>query len=237
MVPVFDKERHTYIDPQDHTKYESVTRWISKFKKPFDRDKMAERSAKKQGITVEQVLANWEKLKTDSTTFGTHVHKVLETYFATDKVSAENEQIIENFNLLNVKFDAANTCFEKIVYNKDIQIAGTADVIEHVGDNLFNIYDFKTNKNFRITSKFDEQMLDPVSHLPGTEYFVYSMQLSMYAYLYEKMSGRVCSRLRILWLNRANIQDYSDFTGIWKIYSIPYLKEDIINCIRYHQDF
>jgi hypothetical protein len=237
MEPVFNKEQHSYVDPSDQMKYESVTRWVNKFKKPFDRDRLAERSAKKQGITVEQVLANWDKLRDDSTSFGTFVHKALETYFLTGKTTPENEQIVENFHLLDIKFDIINTSFEKIVYNKDIQIAGTADVIEHVGDNMFNVYDFKTNKNFRISSKYDEQMIGPMSHLPGTEYFVYSMQLSMYAYLYEKMTGRTCSRLRILWLNRANIQDYTDFTGIWKIYSIPYLKEDVINCIKYYQDF
>jgi hypothetical protein len=237
MVPVFNKERHSYIDPSDQMKYESVTRWVNKFKKPFDRDRLAERSAKKQGITAEQVLANWDKLRDDSASFGTFVHKALETYFLTGKTTSENEQIVENFHLLDLKFDNVNTAFEQIVYDKDIQIAGTADVIEHVGNDMFNVYDFKTNKNLRISSKYDEQMIGPVSHLPGTEYFVYSMQLSMYAYLYEKMTGRTCCRLRILWLNRANIQDYTDFTGIWKIYSIPYLKEDVINCIKYYQDF
>lgn len=231
MVPVFDKNLHSYVDAVDGTKLQSVTQWVNQYKKPFDQLGMAARIAKRDKITVEQVLADWDKKRTDSTTYGTGVHKMLETYFHDGLITPDNEQIVESFKLLNINFNPKHTHFEKIVFDKSLKIAGTADVIEHVGAHMFNVYDFKTNKNFRISSKYDDQMLEPLQHLPGTEYFVYALQLSMYAMLYEHMTGRVPNRLRVLWLSRTEKENYNHHYGIWKIYSMPYLREDIERCL------
>ena len=237
MIPVFDKDLHTYVDPYDNTKFQSVTQWINLYKKPFDKLNMASRIAKRQGVAIDEVLADWDKKRTDSTTFGTSIHKILETYFLNEKITTENRQVVESFNMLGIHFHKKHTFFEKIVFDKKIGIAGTADVIEHVGKNMFNVYDFKTNKNFRIASKYNDQMLVPFQDLPNTEYFVYSLQLSMYALLYERMTGKTPCRLRVFWFDRHNNSDYSHHFGKWKSFSMPYLKEDILSCLNMENFF
>jgi len=237
VSPVFDKNLHSYVDPADNFKFQSVTQWVNTFKKPFDKMTMAARVAKKQKTTVAEVLAGWDKIRDSSTEFGTNIHKILERFFTTQEYEPENETLIESIKLLNINFDIKKTHFEKIVFSKNIGIAGTADVIEHESKHLFNVYDFKTNKNFRISSKYEEQMLGPLNHLPSTEYFIYALQVSMYAYLYECMTGRTPARLRILWLNRYDINNYSSHHGAWKVFNVPYLKDEILQCINQSTEF
>jgi len=233
MTPVFDKNLHSYVDVLDNFKYESVTQWVSRFKKPFDAQKMAKRVATRRNISVEQVLQEWDQKRDNSTDFGSKIHKALEHYFTEKKIDETNRTIIENFHQLNIDFNLKHTSFEKIVFDKRTRIAGTSDVIEDVGKHMFNVYDFKTNKNFRINTKYDEFMLSPIEHLPSTEYFIYAMQLSMYAYLYNKMTGRCVSSLRVLWYNRKNAEDYADLQGSWKIFNLPYLHTEIEACLEY----
>lgn len=233
MTPVFDHALHSYVDSTDNFKYESVTQWVSKFKKPFDTQTMAQRVANRRKIPVEQVLEEWDQKRNNSTTFGSKIHKALEHYFTEKKIDETNRTIIDNFHDLDIDFNLKHTFFEKIVFDKRVRIAGTSDVIENVGKHLFHVYDFKTNKNFRINTKYDEFMLAPVDHLPCTEYFIYAMQLSMYAYLYSKMTGRTVSKLRVLWYSRDNAENYEDLQGAWKIYNLPYLHNEIESCLEY----
>lgn len=227
MVPVFNKEKHAYVDPQDNFKYQSVTQWVNQYKKPFAKQQMAQRTATKRGITVEQVLQEWDKQRNDSTEFGTKVHKILETFFVTGNISTDGQHLVESFNMLNLNIETKFSHFEKIVYSKDYGIAGTADIIEDINSEIFNVYDFKTNKAFNITSKYNDFLLPPFQNFPNTEYFVYALQLSLYAYLYEIMSQKFCNRLTVIWLNRDNKQSYDSYTGTWHVFNVPYLRNHL----------
>ena len=232
-TPVFDSNAHTYTDPVDNFKYTSVTKWVEQFKPPFDELTTAQRIAKKEGVSVELILELWEKKREDSKVFGTQVHRALETYFKTKKISSVYQPIIEKFIDLDIPLNTKNCFFEKLVFNKEIKIAGTSDIILHNKDKkTFNVYDFKTNKRFRYTSPFKENLLPPLQDYPCTEYFTYSLQLSMYAYLYKLMSNLEPSRLKIFWYNRTDFENYNNLTGEWKIINVPYLEEDIIKCLN-----
>ena len=85
------------------------------------------------------------------------------------------------------------------MYDEEFKVAGTADLIyEH--KNEFTIGDFKTNKKFRFSSPFCERLKDPVSHLHNCEFNLYGLQLSMYAYLYERMTSKRCRKCVIFYL-------------------------------------
>ena len=89
---------------------------------------------------------------------------------------------------------------ENLMYNEDIKIAGTADLIyEHKG-NEFTIGDFKTNKRFRFSSQYKEKMKLPVDHLDYCEFNTYALQLSFYAWLHEKQTGKRCRKCVIFYL-------------------------------------
>jgi hypothetical protein len=70
-------------------------------------------------------------------------------------------------------------------------------------------------------------MLEPLNNLMECEYNVYSLQLSLYAYLLEKMYPQAkIGKLAIMWLN--------PHTEEWKTFAVPYMKYDVIRLL---QDF
>jgi hypothetical protein len=234
-TPIFNVEAHTYTDPADNFKYCSVTRWIEQFKKPFDEQVMAEKIAKREGVPVEFILEEWHEKRESSKIFGTKVHKALEIFHKTGKDSDKDCSIIlSSFKNLNLNFSKKDSFFEKLVYNRDLGIAGTSDIIVHNADKkTFNVYDFKTNKKVRYASPFGDSLLGPLKKYPCSEYFTYSLQLSMYAYLYKLMTGLEPMRLKIFWYEREKPEDYTSFSGNWQIINVPYLEEDLINCLSY----
>lgn len=235
-VPIFNAKAHSYTDPTDGFVYTSVTRWISKFKEPFDEVGTAERIAAREGIAVELILDEWKTIRDNSTEFGTAVHKLLEDYHEGKKITNHPlKPILENFKKLKITFNK-NTFFEKLVFNRKLGIAGMSDIISHNSDGkTFDVYDFKTNKKLRYCSDFEDFLLEPLDQYPCCEYFSYALQLSMYAYLYKEMSGLEPRRLKIFWYQRQNPDNYKDLEGNWKIIDMPYLEEDIKKCLKYEK--
>ena len=100
-----------------------------------------------------------------------------------------------------------NVLCENLLYDEEVKVAGTADLIyEH--KNEFTIGDFKTNKRFRFSSLYSERLKDPVSHLHNCEFNLYGLQLSLYAYLYEQMSGKRCRKCVIFYLKDDRFLSY-----------------------------
>ena len=104
------------------------------------------------------------------------------------------------------------------MYDHDYELAGTADLVFNHKNNTFTIGDFKTNKRFNFTSKYCETLLPPVDHLHNCEFNVYALQLSIYAYMYEKLTNTKCRGLVIFYLEG----------GKWVSVSCNYLKNDVI---------
>lgn len=235
-VPVFNAKAHTYTDPVDDFVYTSVTRWVERFKKPFDERGTAARIALREGIPIQMILDEWEKKREDSKVFGTAVHRLLEMYFTENKiVNRPLSPVLTKFKKLNISFNK-KTFFEKLVFNRKLGIAGMSDIIAHNDDGqTFDVYDFKTNKKLRYTSSFDDFMLEPLQKYPACEYFSYSLQLSMYAYLYSQMSGLEPKRLKIFWYERKKPEDYSNLEGEWRVIDVPYLENDIHNCLKHEK--
>lgn len=237
IEPVFNADRHTYTDPVDKFQYCSVTKWVEKFKYPFNEQDAAKRVAKREGIPIEIVLETWAKKRNDSAEFGTKLHRALEVFCGDKKILyPEFEEILQNFKTLNISLDDKICMFEKLVYDRKLKIAGTSDVIVHNKDKkTFNVYDFKSNKRFRYTSPFGYNMIEPLATYPCAEFFTYSLQLSMYAYLYRLMTGLEPLRLKIFWYERVFQEDYTKIDGKWHIINIPFLEEEIIKCLNYEK--
>lgn len=234
VVPVFNSELHTYTDPTDDFKYTSVTRWVDRFKPIFDKQTRAAKLAAKEGVSVDFILNDWQQKRENSAKYGTKLHKALETFNNTGSIEdTDCIPVVESFKKLKLNFPG-QTFHEKLVYNRQLGIAGMADIISHNEDSkTFNVFDFKTNKKFRFQTRFtDCQLLAPLEHYPNTEYYHYALQLSMYGFLYKQMSGLDVKRLKIYWYERKDPENYENFEGQWKIFNLPYLEEDILCCLN-----
>jgi len=219
---VFNEEEHTYIDTETGKKLISATTLIGKFKPQFDKIGNATRVAKREGVTVDFILEEWEAEKNRACDYGTHVHKVMEDFLGEGIEESEYEQLYTSYKKwehIFKKFPTL-TC-EMRLNNVDLNIAGTADLV-YENKNYFYIGDFKTNKAFRFYSEYNEFFKKPVDHLGVCEFNTYSLQLSLYAYLYELSSGKKCSGLVIFYKNN----------DAWYPIRLNYMKQEIIALIE-----
>jgi ATP-dependent exoDNAse (exonuclease V) beta subunit len=234
MIITLDPESHTYQDELG-TEYTSVTRLINKFVPSFDFEQKSKLYASKYGMDVEVVRESWAKKNKDSTDFGTKIHSFIETALNTKKVT-DNEYKKVVKSIVDMLYEGFSGIYktEKIISDIKSKVAGTADLIIE-DDNTFSIVDFKTNKQIKYTNDFEDKFLfKPLSHLPNSEYFKYSLQLSFYAYFYNNITNKHVDRLSFFWLKRSDAANYSDLNNTkWLRYNVPYLKEEVESVLNY----
>lgn len=222
---VFDEKAHTYTNSKTQEKYISVTTLLGKLKPLFDKDKHSLRVAEREGVPQEMVLEMWERENKKATDRGSKIHKLMENYIS----FGEKE---ENYNWLYKSYDLVisnnidpfkNIYCENLLHDDAFKIAGTADLIFDHGD-YFTIGDFKTNKRFNFSSSFNEYFNTPIDHLPYCEFNNYALQMSLYAYMYEKVSGKRCRKIIVFYL----VEDK------WRPIHCNYLKSEVKNILDFY---
>lgn len=234
MIITLDPESHTYQDELG-VEYTSVTRLINKFVPSFDFEQKSKLYASKYGMDVEVVRENWTKKNRDSTDFGTKIHSFIETALNTKKITNnEYKKVVKG--IVDMLYEGFSGTYktEKIISDVQRRVAGTADLIVE-NDTSFSIIDFKTNKQIKYTNDFEDKFLHkPLSHLPNSEYFKYSLQLSFYAFFYNNITNKQVDRLSFFWLKRSDAANYSDLSSTkWLRYNVPYLKEEVESVLDY----
>lgn len=212
---VFTEDGHTYtINGKPAT---SVTTFIGKFKKPFNKDFWASKTAKKENTTVEEILNKWDSISTRACNKGSKFHAFAENYI--------NNKILDNtiydFDLDKKAYEKIESHFLKFyedsknnlipvhselcVGSSDLSICGMVDQLYYSTtlDSLV-IFDWKTNKRLNYDSKYDNRMLEPISHLPECEFTTYSLQLSLYKYIIELETELKIENCYIVWFNEKN---------------------------------
>lgn len=137
----FNEEKHLYtVDKKPLT---SVSHKIKEFVIPFDTLGNAQRVADKRGITIEEVLKEWEDKKNNACDLGTNVHLFGEFYNGTQEpTNGYEEAIVKFFKIIPPHIKLIIN--ELKMYNSEWGIAGTADLIflnENSGK--LQILDFK----------------------------------------------------------------------------------------------
>jgi ATP-dependent exoDNAse (exonuclease V) beta subunit len=222
MPIVLDEESHIYTNTDTGEKYTSVSKLISTYKKPFDSDLHSKRVSQREGVSQDEILNRWKELTVTAQNRGTKIHLIMEEFLKHKKVQKGYEKLAQSFvsktsYIINNKSIVES---EKILHNHDYKIAGTADMVVTNG-NFFHILDFKTNKAFNFSSKYNNYFYEPLDFLSECEFNTYTIQLSVYAYMYELMSGKKCSGLKILY--------YRSFEGktFWQEIAASYIKPSV----------
>lgn len=200
----FDPVKHKYTNTDTGENYISVTSMIGLYKQPFDINFHSKRIAEREGVQQDTIKKRWRKIKNDACDYGTNVHEIIEEHFVSDFTKNIDHPAVTSFmQIFPYKGKKALTFKnEQLLFNHDFKLAGTADLIIDKANNTFDILDIKTNKEIRFQSPFGKFLLNPLGHLSDCEYSVYSMQVSVYAYMYHKLTGRNIDKLCIFWFNK-----------------------------------
>jgi uncharacterized protein YxjI len=223
LIPTLFKENHTYADSSGK-EYKSVSSILSTVKPKFDVEQRASEYALRKKISVDDVISLWDEKKNTGLDYGTEIHENVENFFINGKIS--NERYKDVVEEIYSKVYQKDGCNELICFDKKKGICGTADYVVFK-EQTFDIFDFKTNKKFNFQNQYDDKyLLNPVSHLPNSEYFIYALQLSFYAKMIENLTGLNCRFLNIFWLKR-QIDTKMIFKAKWLKYTVPYLESEV----------
>jgi len=186
MTLQFNKELHQYT--KGGKVYTSVTQYINKFKKPFDKDYLSVMCAARDDREVEDVLKEWEMKADISKNFGNAIHESIELFIKYKQKPKHLflKQVVDEFEELTKGLDLHA---EKVIHDDELELAGTIDLIVKVGEKKVKLIDYKTNGEFTLKGK--EKLLPPYDYLRANHLDTYSLQLNIYKHLLERKGYEV----------------------------------------------
>lgn len=219
---VFDKEKHTYTNPETGRTYISVSQLLSKYKEPFKKDFFAEKVAKREKVSKEEILKRWDKANKDACDKGQDIHSILEEYIKHDEI--KDTKLITELNKVFNRKQYRRIHSEHILYSDEFEVAGMSDCIAEVDELYFDVIDFKTNNKFNFENKYGEYLKQPLNHLQHCHHNDYALQLSLYAYLHSKLTGKKLRKIEILYHSE----------GTFKSIPVNYLYWDIVVLLKHY---
>jgi ATP-dependent exoDNAse (exonuclease V) beta subunit len=222
MPVILDHDTHVYTNTENGEVYTSVTTLIGKYKKPFDKDKWSKVVAKREGKTQDEILDKWSSITTTAQNRGTNVHLVMENYIKSRKIEKGYEELVDSFikKTNGIILPESNILSEELLYSHEYKLAGTADLVVENGNNFY-ILDFKTNKKFNYVNKYNDYFYEPIDYLPQCEFNTYTIQLSIYAWMHEQLTGKKCGGLKIFYLREFNNKTF------WQEIPCTYMKASV----------
>lgn len=201
-IKYYDEPHKYFIGEQSLM---SGTAFVGMYKEKFDSEGQAVKSAKKKGVSVEEMLAEWEFKGDFSRTKGTLLHNYAENYWQNKIFPIDYALYEEKFGegLMKGRLDECIRMFEEFYSessNALVPIAlelvvGDAELgVGGMVDGLFwnqkhgelQIWDYKTNKEIAEYSKYKKRLKVPINFLHDCELETYSIQLNLYKYIIQK---------------------------------------------------
>ena len=203
----FEPDEHIYI-------YKGIKRMlpvsslIAYFFEEFQALPQAENQWRYKGTPVEESLDKWAKSGRMASEVGTFVHLQTENYFQrgyfetecrlqfgsdTEVVSVEQEKLHFLHFIRDYQIEPYRQ--EWPVYDKDLNIAGTIDLICQNDDGEYTIYDWKRSSKVvnaqgqPIVEAFRGRMSYNGISLPDTSFYHYCIQQNLYRYMLERHYG------------------------------------------------
>jgi hypothetical protein len=214
--PVFlEPIEHKYHHRETGKIYKSVTTTLTSIEPHFDAEAVSmaivnQADNVKQeryiGLNQQQILDYWQLLNDEANIYGSKVHDIVERYllankwyFPDDTEDGQFEQkVIDGYEALNIDEGIAMWP-ERILFAEQYELAGMSDLIIDIDDVYFDVWDWKTNREFNFFDPFGfKTLFKPFDHMQACQWSVYTLQLSVYAYMYElEFPKRKCRQIRI----------------------------------------
>ena len=185
-----------------------VSALIAYFFEPFDAQRAAEQQFVRYGIPVEQSLEKWKRIGRMASEVGTFVHEQTENYFqngvfldsydfqyggTTEHISIARER--EQFFRFITDYNIHPYRQEWPVYDTELNIAGTIDLVCQNDDGTFTIFDWKRSRKVcdaegnPLVTPFGNKKASHGLDLPDTSYYHYCMQQNLYRYMLQRNYG------------------------------------------------
>ena len=235
----FDEPSHTYTIKGDND-YASVTTWLHSHFGKFDADKVIQnmkkgknwKNSKYYGRTDEDIKMEWNCNGNTAAAAGTKLHYFIECYYNNMDTGDESEEFgyFMNFSRDFPHFDNQAYRTEWTIYDEELKLAGSIDMIFKNPDGTYMIYDWKRCKNIEKTNSWNKWAnKECISHIPDTNYWHYALQLNIYKGLLEKNYGIKVTKLYLVCLHPENKRKNYELT------KLPELKKEIHDLFEYRK--
>jgi hypothetical protein len=218
----FEAGPHLYtIKGAENKKFTSVTTWNHSHFSVFDADAIITNmmrgknwlKSKYFGKTREEIKAGWDQGRDEAAGAGTNMHYQIECYYNTgvhgaNEIGANeigaNESLEYTYfkNFLKACPDLKPYRTEWMIYDEELCLAGSIDMVYENPDGTLMIYDWKRAKDIVKASAFMKYAItDCISHIPDTNFWHYALQLNTYKALLEKNYGKQVTKLALVCLH------------------------------------
>ena len=241
---ILEPIQHKYHHRVTGKIYKSVTTTLASIEPTFDVEGVSLAISKQQdnvkqeryiGLSQQQIIDYWKLLNDEANIYGTKVHNILENYllvnkwyYPEDNEEGEFEQkVIDGFNAL--KLDEGSAMWpERILFSEEYELAGMSDLIVDIDDIFFDVGDYKTNRVMNYFNPYGfETLHKPFDHMQASQYCIYNLQLSVYAFLYMlEYPKRKCRQIYLLYWDKEKM-------SFQKI-NMPYLKHEAKALVELH---
>lgn len=244
FIPEFDEEYWS--------KYKAAERLLSpkKFKEvkklyPEREEKLNALLAllSPESVKAEQevILKEWEENNKKATDKGTLYHNDREKEINKEGIKSEWGEVINTLPSMELvlDFDSDGVFAEYLIFDEELKIAGQIDRINKKGRTI-DILDYKTNKELKFESFFDlktkryDSLKPPLSHLMNCNWVHYCLQLSMYAYLFERKGFKI-GKVEVEHVDLSMNEDNTYEVKSKRLLEVPYqqYKDEIKKILKY----
>ena len=212
---LYEQDRYIDFEPEQHVyTYKGqqqllpVSTLIGYFFEHFDAQAAARRQWERYGVPIEESLEKWERIGHKACKVGTFMHEQTERYFKdgtfltdfpfefrgeVEHVNIETERrhflkFVDDYHIRPYRQ-------EWPVYDTDLNIAGTIDMVCKNQDGTFTIYDWK--RSGKVVNSLGQPVVEAFGGktgfngitLPDTPFYHYCLQQNLYRYMLEQHYG------------------------------------------------
>lgn len=211
----FFEDGHKYVILTDsESKYTSVTTWNHSHFEKFDADKILKNMMKGKnwkeghkywGLTTDQIQTFWSNNAVSASGAGTNMHYEIECFMNNETLPTgyTHKELYDAYikNISDTKTSVEWKYFiqfvkdfphlkpyrtEWTVYNEDIKLAGSIDMVYENPDGTLSIYDWKRVKEInRINTWNKFAITKSICQMPDSNFWHYSLQLNTYKAILE----------------------------------------------------
>jgi ATP-dependent exoDNAse (exonuclease V) beta subunit len=231
-IQFFEEGHKYVVLFEPNIKYTSVTTWNHSHFPHFDADAVISGMMKGRGwkeghkywgLTADQIKAMWSNNASAVSGAGTDLHFEIECFNNESRLECDytNKELyalymsnhhethesrpLEWQYFINFVKDFPNLKpfrTEWVIYNEDVKISGSIDMVYENQDGTLSIYDWKRAKNITRVNNFNRFALTPqICHLPDSNFWHYALQLNTYKAIIEAKYGRTVRDLFLVRLH------------------------------------
>ena len=231
-IRFFEEGHKYEIVNEPGVKYTSVTTWNHSLFPEFDADSIIDNMMKGKGwkeghkywgLSKDQIKSLWNSNRDSVAGAGTDLHFEIECFNNNSKIRFPytNKELYENYMSKNKKKhdskpiewqyfinfvkdhpDLKPYRTEWLVYNEEVKISGSIDMVYENPDGTLSIYDWKRAKNITRINNFNKFALPPqICHIPDSNFWHYALQLNTYKSILQEKYGKIIRDLFLVRLH------------------------------------